>query len=307
MDRELDVFKNYRNINNNIKKRFLKKPNFLEAIEQFGTLSRFLKQQECPQYAGFCCLAKARCENTLNNPVAEAETLLEAARLFFEAELTNVKMKCPSLEEHLSEAILCYNQAMKVYIKEGNLSLGASVSNEVANNLVSIGKLDEAYNHFIQAAEIQKQFSIVDYLCTMQNASSCKLIKENYPVALRHLSQIALTIESMVTSNKDFLTYSLLQILQHVEITRVLASLLLKSSPMDLNDEHLKILEKYTWENRDNDPILPDNLFLLIQSVVMATQAVDGETLLEMEEQLFEFLDIVQMELLHRIVVDVNK
>ena len=80
MDRELDVFGNYRTINNKIKKRFLKKPNFSEASEQFGTLTRVLKHQECPQYAGFCCLAKARCENTLANSVAEAEALLDAAR-----------------------------------------------------------------------------------------------------------------------------------------------------------------------------------------------------------------------------------
>ena len=185
--------------------------------------------------------------------------------------------------------------------------MGALVSYEVANNLVSIGKLDEAYNHFIRAADFQKQYSTVDSLCTLQDAAACKLVKENYPAALRLLSQVAITIESMLSSNKECLTYSLLQILRHVEITRVLALLLLKSSPMDMNDEHLKLLEKYTWENRDNDPILPDNIFLSIQSVVMATQAADGETLIEMEEQLYEYLDIIQLELLHRIVVDVNK
>ena len=80
MDRELDVFSNYRSITNKVKRRFLKKPNFSEASEQFATLTRVLKHQECPQYAGFCCLAKARCENTLGNSVAEAEALLEAAR-----------------------------------------------------------------------------------------------------------------------------------------------------------------------------------------------------------------------------------
>lgn len=80
MDRELDVFTNYRNITNKIKKRFLKKPNYTEASEQFGTLTRVLKQQECPQYAGFCCLAKARCESILGNSAAEVESLLEAAR-----------------------------------------------------------------------------------------------------------------------------------------------------------------------------------------------------------------------------------
>ena len=79
MDRDLDVFGVYRNINSKLRKRFLKKPNYPEAIEQFGSLANTLQNQECPQYAGFCYLAKARCENNVNT-VAEGESLLKAAR-----------------------------------------------------------------------------------------------------------------------------------------------------------------------------------------------------------------------------------
>ena len=50
--------------------------------------------------------------------------------------------------------------------------------------------------------------------------------------------------------------------------------------------------------------ILPEDLFLLIQSVVMATQAEDGDILGEMESQLYEHLDGLQMDLLHKIVTE---
>ena len=40
-------------------------------------------------------------------------------RLFFQAEKVNIDAKCASLDEHLPEAIHCYNQAVKGYAKEG--------------------------------------------------------------------------------------------------------------------------------------------------------------------------------------------
>ena len=40
-------------------------------------------------------------------------------RLFFHAEKVNIDAKCAALDEHLPEAIHCYNQAIKGYTKEG--------------------------------------------------------------------------------------------------------------------------------------------------------------------------------------------
>jgi len=39
--------------------------------------------------------------------------------LFFHAEKVNIDAKCAALDEHLPEAIHCYNQAIKGYTKEG--------------------------------------------------------------------------------------------------------------------------------------------------------------------------------------------
>lgn len=134
-------------------------------------LSKTLQDQECLQYAGFCCLAKARyslcdilftwiidhdfnaevipfrCENTLANSTGEVEALTQAgkehfsrlsiiynisivshtvihhyyihslfllARLFLHAEQDSLHLKCPMFQEHLTEAIHCFNQAIKV-------------------------------------------------------------------------------------------------------------------------------------------------------------------------------------------------
>lgn len=307
MDRDLDVFSNYRTITNKIKKRFLKKPNYAEASEQFGTLTRVLKQQECPQYAGFCCLAKARCENTVGNTIAEAQSLSEAARLFFETEKVNVDVKCAALEEHITEAIHCYNQAVKAHQKEGNTALAALVSLELARNLLDIGKIEGAHQYFFRAAEIQKTYSVVDYVCSLQNAATCKLYMNDYSSALQHLFEISLALESLISTDKECLTYSISQILQNVEITSVFALLLMKSSPMDMKEEHLKVMERYTWENSDNNAILPEDLFFSIQSVVMAAQARDGEILKDLENELYPSLEQIQCDMLHKIVLEYNQ
>jgi len=307
MDRELDVFGNYRNITNKLKKRFLKKPNFQEASEQFGTLTRVLQQQECHQYAGFCCLAKARCENTIANSISESESLLEAARLFFEAERINIDVRCPALDEHLTEAVHCYNQSIKLYQKEGNISLAAMASLELARNLQNIDKIEEAHNHFVRAAKLQKQYSIVDYMTTLKMAANCKLYTYDYVTALQHYSDISNTLDSLTKENEECLTYSLIQVKQYIEISRVFVLLLLKTSPMEMTAEHSNVIEKYTWENNEeNVNVIPYDLFLLIQSVVMATQSHDGELLKELENDLYEYLDKVQSDLLHRIVKEYN-
>ena len=76
---------------------------------------------------------------------------------------------------------------------------------------------------------------------------------------------------------------------------------------MDMKNEHSKIMERYTWESyneNDDTDVLPEDIFLLIQSVVMATQAEDGDILKEMESELYAHLDALQCDLLHKIVLE---
>lgn len=178
MDRNFDVLGQYRSVTAKLKRRFLKKPNVSEASGQFGTLSKELKRQDCPQYAGFCCLAKARCENTLCNSVGEVEALTEAARLFLRAEQENLELGCPAFEEHLTEAIHAYNQAIKVYCSQGNSALGACLCLELADVLRGMNRPTEAMVQYHHAAELQHQTPL-DALNSMGHAASCKIDSGN--------------------------------------------------------------------------------------------------------------------------------
>ena len=174
MDREFDVLGQYRAINSKLKRRFLKKPNVSEASDQFGSLAKELKRQDCPQYAGFCSLAKARCENTLSNATGEVEALTEAARLFLEAEKSCVELRCPAFEEHLTEAIHLFNQAIKTHCAQGNSVLGACLCLEIGDALRHMNRPHEAMVHYQHAAELQHQ-NPIDALQSMTLVASCKI------------------------------------------------------------------------------------------------------------------------------------
>ncbi len=308
MDREFDVLQNYRAIGNKLKKRLLKKPNYSEASDQYSTLTKVLQHQDCPQYAGFCCIAKAHCESALNNPVGETSALVQAARLFFDAEKQNVDVKCPALEEHLTEAIHCFNQAIKIHKREGQHPLAAMLSLEVAKKLIDIGKTQEASEHFIRAAEIQKQYSIIDYLQSLREAATCKCISGEYHSALKLLTEISTVIEAY-EKKEPFVLVVLKDLICACEIDRVFLLLLLQSSPQQLSNVNAKVMEKYVWENMDTSrpQWLPEELFLLLQSVIMAFQAKDVESLKDMEGQLCAYMKSWQYKIFFELVKTLDK
>lgn len=182
MDREFDVLGQYRAITAKLKRRFLKKPNVSEASGQFGSLAAELKRQDCPHYAGFCSLAKARCENTLSNATGEVEALTEAARLFLQAEKSCVELRCPSFEEHITEAIHLFNQAIKTHCAQGNSALGACLCLEIGDALRYMNRPHEAMVHYQHAAELQHQ-NPTDALQSMTLVASCKIDSGSFYLA----------------------------------------------------------------------------------------------------------------------------
>eukprot|EP00112_Aurelia_sp_Birch-Aquarium-sp1_P026594 Seg954.4 transcript_id=Seg954.4/GoldUCD/mRNA.D3Y31 product="Factor VIII intron 22 protein" protein_id=Seg954.4/GoldUCD/D3Y31 len=308
MDRELDVLQNYKAINNKLKKRLLKKPNFSEASDQFGTLTRVLSQQECPQFAGFCSIAKAHCENSLNNPVGETDALVQSARLFFKAEKDNSEVNCPAFEEHLTEAIHCFNQAIKIHRREGQQALAAMLSLEVASKLKELGKTQEACEHFIRAAEMQRQYSIIDYLHSTREAITCRIVIGDYHSALKLLSEISTIIEAY-EKKEPFILVSQNDLICTCEIDKVFLLLLLQSSPQQLSNTYGKVMEKYIWENlEDSRPDwLAEDLFLLLQSVIMSMQAKDCKLLKELEGELCQYLKGWQQQVYFELMKSLNK
>lgn len=303
MEKDADLFAKYRAVTNKLKKRFLKRPNVSEGSEQYGSLAKSLEQQDCQQYAGFCCLAQARCEHTLANNAGEAQALTHAARAFLQAENTNKQIKCPSFEEHLSAAVNCYSHAIRVHIENKQMPLAAALCIELGNSLKSFGKAGEAMAHYQRGTELLSQ-SPLDCLEVLGMVATCKIETKDYDGALSVLTEMSyLAQERGGSSCTGQPVGAYCDILARCEVTRVLLLMLLQPTPQRIRPEHAQTLEKYAWESsEESSPVhqfLDDDLFLILQSVVMACQSQDLESLRLLQIDLWPLLTSEQNQLLH--------
>ncbi|XP_073442762.1 40-kDa huntingtin-associated protein-like isoform X1 [Dendrobates tinctorius] len=320
-----DFLLRYKAVSNKLKKRFLRKPNVAEASEQFGQLAKELKQQDCLQYAGFCNLAMARCEQTLFNAPGEAMALTEAARLFLQEEKETQRLKCPGFEEHLQAAINCYSFAIKVYIELNQPVMAASLCLELGNSLKDMNKLGEAVVYFQRAAELQTQVPI-ECLLSLGYVASCKIMTHNsayvppefccihlvfragdYDGALAVFTEMQLLAQEkgLHTPGNNVPVGAFLDIIVKCEVSRVLLLMLLQPPPQKLLPEHAQTLEKYDWEAFDSHShvnYLTEEVFLLLQSVVMACQENDVESLKILQVELWPLLTAEQNHLLHLVL-----
>uniref|UniRef100_A0A8C7JGP3 Coagulation factor VIII associated n=1 Tax=Oncorhynchus kisutch TaxID=8019 RepID=A0A8C7JGP3_ONCKI len=231
MAAEGDFLMRYRAVSNKLKKRFLRKPNVAEASEQFGQLAKELKQQDCLQYAAFCDLAMARCEQTLFNAPGEALALTDAARLFLLSEKENRALQAPGFDEHLQAALNCYSFAIKVYIEMNQPVMAASLSLELGNALKEMNRPGEAIVHYQRAAELQTQQPI-ESLLSMGEMATCKILTRDYDGALSVLTEMQLMCQErgLQLPGTSTPVGAFLDIVAKCEISRVLLLMLLEVS-----------------------------------------------------------------------------
>ncbi|XP_072347992.1 40-kDa huntingtin-associated protein-like [Scyliorhinus torazame] len=99
-----------------------------------------------------------------------------------------------------------------------------------------------------------------------------------------------------------------LDVIARCEVSRVLLLMLFQPPPQKLLLEHAHTLEKYDWESFDSHNqvnYLPENIFLLLQSVVMACQEKDLESLKVLQVELWPLLTPEQNHLLHLVLQEV--
>ncbi|XP_010599369.1 40-kDa huntingtin-associated protein [Loxodonta africana] len=96
-------------------------------------------------------------------------------------------------------------------------------------------------------------------------------------------------------------------VLVRCEVSRVLLLLLLQPPPAKLLPEHAQTLEKYSWEafdshGQESSGQLPEELFLLLQSLVMATHEKDTEAIKSLQVEMWPLLSAEQNHLLHLVL-----
>ncbi|XP_020039967.2 40-kDa huntingtin-associated protein-like [Castor canadensis] len=96
-------------------------------------------------------------------------------------------------------------------------------------------------------------------------------------------------------------------VLARCEVSRVLLLLLLQPPPAKLLSEHAQTLERYSWEafdghGQEGSGQLPEELFLLLQSLVMATHEKDTEAVKSLQVEMWPLLTAEQNHLLHLVL-----
>ena len=71
MDANYDYNASFKSISLKLKKRFLRKPNVLDAIEEYTTLSKQLENEECHSLAGYCMQQVAKSYHSVGNTISE--------------------------------------------------------------------------------------------------------------------------------------------------------------------------------------------------------------------------------------------
>lgn len=301
-----DFLSTYKTISGKLKKRFLRKPNIAEASDEFRQLVK-RQEHDYPHYAAYSCLAMARCEHTLGNPQGEVQALTYAARSFLKAENNNKTMMNPGVEENLTAAINCYSHAIRVHTEQKQLPLAAALCRELGNALHDLGKHQEAISPYQKAAELQKQCPL-DCLTSLGLMANCQISVKDYDGALAVMTEMTQIVKDRGGGSNGKPIGAYADIMAECEITRILLLMLLQPTPQRTQPLHAQLLEKYAWDNMEDaaPSFLDENLFLLLQSLVMAVQSRDIVSLKLLQSDLQYYLSVVQNELLYKLVCEMT-
>jgi len=146
-------------------------------------------------------------------------------------------------------------------------------------------------------------------LSSLGLVASCKIDTKDYEGALSVLTEMSyLTQErGSGSSGKPMGVFS--DILARCEVTRVLLLMLLQPTPQRIRPEHAQTLEKYAWESTDeNNPVeyIDEDLFLLLQSFMMACQSRDFDSLHSLQTELWPLLSPEQNHIVHLVLQELS-
>lgn len=284
-------------------RRFLRKPNVTEACESFTVLGQHCEKEELPTYAGLCWIAAAQCEGSLANIPGETACLRRSAQQFLASEIKSVSLGCPTpSNENLSAALSCYAHATTRY-PENSQILAVNIHLEIVEALKKLKYTDKVEMYLKNAVKLSDN-SLEMHLYCLENLGGFYISCGDYVSALDIFTELANLIESTPSNaaRRD--------ILLMCEINRVLMLLILRPVPQSLSVDLTRILEKYTWNQKIDKSLsqlgMSDAFFLLLQSLVLTCQANDVTCTAHLENELWQFLNAQQKDLL-RVLLQIYK
>ncbi|XP_055542193.1 40-kDa huntingtin-associated protein [Wyeomyia smithii] len=269
-----DLIHQYKTTCNKLKKIqrvFFKQfaPNVSEVADEFGTLATNFNNSFLPEYAALCFMGQGKCEKLIGNETAEVDALLKAARAFRTAhdKQTNIRTDNRT-SDCLEGAFRCYTHAL------------SSLPEDSVAKAAIIRELREINPN----AEITSNFSSPSHrIWDLEQSAEDSIRAVDYVAAFEKLSEIY----DDITERRCAELYP--EVMKRVEISRLLLLCLLQLPPSVRYDH--KFIERYSTIG-DSDTgssqtgIIPEELFFLLQSLVVSCQSKNVASLVAVRDEL---------------------
>ncbi|KAL1115981.1 hypothetical protein AAG570_005476, partial [Ranatra chinensis] len=278
-------------------RKFLRKTNAAEPSDQFAQLACRCERCDLCQYASLSWYAVARCEASLGRAPQQASALASAGRQLLLAE----KRAVGGCREQLSAGLSCLREAERLWADDPETGRSLQSAASSAQSASTLSDSIPAYTRAVQALDKSPH----NRLHALSRLASVKISLGEYDSALSIFSDIVSTVRSVTA--KPFGVYN--DTLIRCEISRVLLVLLLRANSQKLSPDLVELVEKYTWIGKtDPDTIilLGEELFLLLQALVMSCQSQDAESAQRLESDLWKHLSAEQKDMLRIILDDLN-
>ena len=355
MDVNTDYGANFKAISIKLKKRFLRKPNVTEAIDEYTALSKQLESEECFGLAGYCMQQVAKSYHSVGNTVSESASLHTAAKHYLNAEIsTTIESGTVTFSEDLLSAISLYEEGIKLHCEQNERQIAGKLCLELADILaLKFDRLFESLSYYERAISLFNENSNISSTNLVANQplqvfivqfklALLKVYTCDYSGALQTYTDICSSVLSKCSSpsssssssqiyNRPLGVYA--RFLVEADISKLLLLLFLK--PAKMKPDHAHTIEVYSWfqtlnnvnssaasSNSSNintgsgsgsgssgnisQSYLPvscmnKDVFILLQSFVMACQSNDIKSLHCLQTELWPHLNGVQNFLLNLI------
>lgn len=242
-----DPWQEYKSALDSLKKKFLKKPNYNQAVTELTNLALRLQDEECEPFAGMCHVQIAKISETMGDWSAQYSHYLQAARHFKNAEMRNYEMNIYACSDNLNYMQDFYNRAIKLILDHEGVWLAGLHYTELGTALCDFEEYQQALHYLEQGAELLK-VEFHSRLAALEKLAACQVELEMYVDALATIDDLW-TFHMKNTNNPKF-GYGA-KLLEDCEIGSVLLLLLRKND--DISARHRLLLSMY-----DERSLVPD-------------------------------------------------
>eukprot|EP00128_Syssomonas_multiformis_P005101 Colp12_sorted_trinity150504_noHs@28682 len=302
----MDFWSSYKTISLKLKKRFMRKPNLGEVIEQYGQLFSALKREGNHQYAAFCCLAIARCDQAMGHTMPEAEHHLDAGRLFIEAQKEPDSIDFLGFDLLCTEAIQCYQHAIQIYVDLKRLPLAATLCLELATSLKCLNRVEEAASYFERGASYQLDTPLTR-IHSLWLAAECRIQLRDYDCALLILGSVAQLTQGKEGLSKEQLELvSVREFITKCELTRLFLILILQPDYRLHKGETAKVVGQFMEDPQESRLYMSCELMYLCQAFVEALREKSVERMRQLHGELWPLLTPLHNELVLHVLAHHN-